>query len=220
MLTKKVKNVLSPALIVIQYLIFMGCCLAYEKQQGLLIRLPEITALNIGKRALHDSISLFPVIVLLIITLFKDKSLNNLGITLKRPLLIIALFSIYLIMFFLNGDFSMKGYYSAFFYLIIVAFSEELIFRGYLFSKIEEEMGFWIAVIISGVLFGAAHSLVPAILYDFTLGQLIRSILSNLLGQGILISGVFALLYKKSHTLFVPVLIHAVLDYSSILFIK
>ncbi|WP_444660309.1 hypothetical protein ACRQV7_06150 [Caproiciproducens sp. R2] len=115
MLTKKVKNVLSPALIVIQYLIFMGCCLAYEKQQGLLIRLPEITALNIGKRALHDSISLFPVIVLLIITLFKDKSLNNLGITLKRPLLIIALFSIYLIMFFLNGDFSMKGYYSAFF---------------------------------------------------------------------------------------------------------
>ncbi|WP_444660236.1 CPBP family glutamic-type intramembrane protease [Caproiciproducens sp. R2] len=93
-------------------------------------------------------------------------------------------------------------------------------FRGYLFSKIEEEMGFWIAAIISGVLFGAAHSLVPAILYDFTLGQLIRSILSNLLGQGILISGVFALLYKKSHTLFVPVLIHAVLDYSSILFIK
>ncbi|MDF1494129.1 CPBP family intramembrane glutamic endopeptidase [Caproiciproducens sp. CPB-2] len=220
MLTKKVKNVLSPALIVIQYLIFMGCCLAYEKQQGLLIRLPEITALNIGKRALHDSISLFPVIVLLIITLFKDKTLNNLGITLKRPLLIIALFSIYLIMFFLNGDFSMKGYYSAFFYLIIVAFPEELIFRGYLFSKIEEETGFWIAAIISGVLFGAAHSLVPAILYDFTLRQLIRSILSNLLGQGILISGVFALLYKKSHTLFVPVLIHAVLDYSSILFIK
>ncbi len=66
------------------------------------------------------------------------------------------------------------------------------------------------AVVISGILFGAAHSIMPAILNDYTLLEIIRSIFSNLLGQGILISGVFALLYKKSNTLFVPILIHAI----------
>lgn len=101
---------------------------------------------------------------------------------------------------------------------MIVAFSEEFIFRGYLFTKIDQEYGFRIGIIISGLLFGAMHGLLPTIIANGSLSDLFTNISSNLLGQGIVGGGLFALAYKKSGTLFVPILIHAILDYSNVLF--
>ncbi len=218
---KKVSNILYPTLFVFVYLVSMFFYISYCCHNDMLISLNKITSLNFETKILFDITSgLLPVIVLLIITVFKKRQIKDLGITLKKPAIIAALLLIYLLMFFANGDFTMKGFYEAYYYLIIVALSEELIFRGYLYSLIEREAGFWVAVVISGMLFGAAHSIMPAIMNDYTLLEFIRSIYSNLLGQGIFISGVFALLYKKSNTLFVPILIHAILDYMNVLFSK
>lgn len=220
-ITKKVRNILYPTFLVVAYLALMYFYIAYEEQKGLLISLNEITSLNFTIKFLCDfASSLLPVIVLLVITAIKKRQIRNLGITSKKPVLIGILFFIYLVMFFVNGDFTIKGYYTAYFYLIIVAFSEEFIFRGYLFTALERETGFRGAVAISGMLFGAAHSLMPAILYEFTPLEFIISIFSNLIGQGVLMGGIFALLYKKSNTLFVPVLVHAILDYLNVLFSK
>jgi membrane protease YdiL (CAAX protease family) len=195
--------------------------LSYEWQRGLHINLYEITTLNVVIKLLLDFISsLLPVIVLLVITLIKKSSIKDLGFTLKNPVLISILLLVYLVMFIVNNDFTVKGYYTAFTYLILVAFSEEFIFRGYLFGSLEREAGFWAAIVISGVLFGAAHSIMPAVMYEFTPLEFTISILNNLLGQGVLGGGVFALMYKKSKTLFVPILIHAILDYSNVLFSK
>lgn len=220
-IAKKVRNILYPTLLVTFYLVCAFFYVTYEYQQGLLISINKITFQNIGIKVLNDFVSsLLPVIVLLIITSIEKKQLKDLGITAKEPLLVAILFLVYLVMFFVNNDFTMKGYYTAFFYLIIVAFSEEFIFRGYLFTSIERESGFWVAVLISGIPFGAAHSLIPAVLQSFTPLEFTASILSNILGQGIVGSLLFGFLYKKSNTLFVPVLIHAILDYSGVLFSK
>lgn len=121
-------------------------------------------------------------------------------------------------MFLSHGDFTVKGGYLAFFYLVIVAFSEEFIFRGYLFTQIDQAYGFKTGVIISGLLFGAMHGLLPTITANGSLADLFTNISSNLLGQGIVGGGLFALAYKKSGTLFVSILIHAILDYSTVLF--
>lgn len=45
----------------------------------------------------------------------------------------------------------------AFFYFLIVAIGEEIIFRGVLFRWIDERFGFWWAMIVSGLIFGLVH---------------------------------------------------------------
>lgn len=54
-----------------------------------------------------------------------------------------------------------------FFHYTYTAVYEELIFRGILFRLIEESLGSWIALAISGLIFGFAHASVPnATLYS------------------------------------------------------
>lgn len=216
---EKVKSISFPVTLTFFYLIFTYFYIEYVWKNGLLMSVTGTTSINMGVKLLCDFISsLLIVLVILSITYIKKRPLNVLGISFKSPILITALLAIYCAMFLLNGDFTAKGFYAAFFYLIIVSFSEEFVFRGYLFAVIDREFGFWVAAIISGLLFGAAHAFMPSIINDYNTPDFISTILSNLLGQGILGGALFAILYKKSKTLFVPVLIHAILDYSSVLF--
>lgn len=90
---------------------------------------------------------------------------------------------------------------------------EEFIFRGFLFTIIDQEYGFGKAVIISGLLFGAMHGLLPTIVANGSFMDLLANIFDNLLGQGVFGTLIFAYAYKQSGTLFVPILIHAILDY-------
>jgi membrane protease YdiL (CAAX protease family) len=49
-------------------------------------------------------------------------------------------------------------YIVAFLALVVIApFSEEIIFRGYLFSKLKKYLPIWAAIIFTSVTFGAAH---------------------------------------------------------------
>lgn len=45
----------------------------------------------------------------------------------------------------------------AFFWFLLVAIGEEIIFRGVLFRWIDERFGFWWAMAVSGLVFGLAH---------------------------------------------------------------
>lgn len=218
---KIIRSILLPTSLTFLYVVFLYFYIAYSRENGLLISVKETGPINIGLKFLGDFISsLLIVIVLLFITVIRKKPLSALGITLKSPLIIFALFAVYLVMFLINGDFTAKGFYAAFFYLVVVAFSEEFVFRGYLFTAIDKEYGFWIAAVISGLLFGAIHGFMPSVVNGSDTIGLITSIMNNLLGQGILAGALFAMLYKKSKTLFVPVLVHAILDYSGVVFSK
>jgi len=79
---------------------------------------------------------------------------------------------------------------------ITTAFTEEIIFRGIIYRITEEKLGSWIAVIISALLFGAAH-----------LGNAHSSLYSGLaiaLEAGVLLSAAY--IYSK--TLWLPIFIH------------
>lgn len=218
-LLPKVKRILFPMLITFFYVVFVYFFIRYAWKNGLLVSVYGPSPIDTGTKFLCDFISsMLIVILLLMITLIRKKPLSELGITLRSPMLIAVLSAAYLALFLLNGDFTVKGFYAAFFYLVVVAFSEEFVFRGFLFTAIDREFGFWIAAVISGLLFGAVHAFMPSIKYNYDTSRFIQEIISNLLGQGILGGAVFALLYKKSKTLFVPVLVHAILDYSGVLF--
>ena len=55
----------------------------------------------------------------------------------------------------LNPDWTALG--DAFFRFLIVAVSEEMVFRGVLFRWIDRRFGFWWALAVSGVVFGLVH---------------------------------------------------------------
>ncbi len=218
-MTKISKPVLVAVILTFLYGIFFYFSTSFLWNKGWLISLKDITSQNIWIKFLSDIITNLLFVILIFALIFlKKRPLSEVGLTKNSRLISVLLLVVYLIMFLSNGDFTVKGVYLAFFYLVIVAFSEEFIFRGYLFTIIDQEYGFRIGIIVSGLLFGAMHGLLPTIIGNGSLADLFTNISSNLLGQGIVGGGLFALAYKKSGTLFVPILIHAILDYSSVLF--
>lgn len=216
---KITKKAIVPMMVVVFYLIYLYVLMAYFWQNGWLIRGSELTASNLKLRFLVDFAGyLVMVFVLILVTVVQEKSTKSLGLTSQNNYLTGGLLLLYLAMFVGNQDFTLKGYYQAFFYLGVVAFSEEVIFRGYLYGKIEKEYGFLSGVIISGIFFGVVHAFLPSIMENASIGVLVRKMLSEVIGQGILGGAVFVILYKKSGTLYVPILVHGLINYSGVLF--
>ncbi|MBL1225787.1 CPBP family intramembrane glutamic endopeptidase [Enterococcus sp. BWR-S5] len=174
---------------------------------------------NLIWRLLTDFLGNFLIIFLLLLpVILKKWSLEEFGLTKKSSVAVIVLSIVYSILFIYNNDFTLEGYYTFFYFLVFVAFSEEFLYRGYLFNKIDQEYGFWISVIISGLFFGIGHAMLPTIMQGESLSFFITQAMSNILGQGIFSSLLFSLAFKKSSNLLVPVLIHAILDYAGIVF--
>lgn len=211
---KSNKKVLIAVGLTFIYGVFSYFCMSFLWNNDYLISLNDITANNVWLKLLTDSIGNFLFVLLIFgFMLIRGRSLSEVGFTSNSRFLSVSLLVVYLGLFLLHGDFSVKGIYRAFFFLIVVAFVEEFIFRGFLFTIIDREYGFWKAVIISGLLFGAMHGLLPTIVANGSFMDLLANISDNLLGQGVFGTLIFAYAYKKSGTLFVPILIHAILDY-------
>ncbi|MDU6524361.1 MAG: hypothetical protein E6540_10380, partial [Enterococcus sp.] len=84
----------------------------------------DITSQNIWIKFLSDTIiNLLFVILIFALLFLKNRSLSEMGFTKNSRLASILLLGVYLIMFLSHGDFTVRGYYLAFFYLVIVAFS-------------------------------------------------------------------------------------------------
>ena len=103
--------------------------------------------------------------------------------------------------------------YAFFYYLLVVACGEELVFRGYLFERLYAESSFCMAVLVSGLLYGLAHGI-------FSFAVLRASwweIFSNI-GGGIVGTAFYAFLFKQTGTIAVPVLVHWALDFCGYIF--
>ena len=61
----------------------------------------------------------------------------------------------------IDVNFNGNKLFIAFGMLVIVAFSEELVFRGYILNNLMESFNKWVALFISAILFALAHSLNP-----------------------------------------------------------
>ncbi len=60
-----------------------------------------------------------------------------------------------------HGSGSMSGMVGLFGFMAAAAVTEELLFRGLLFRLVEERLGTWLALLLSGTLFGLMHLLNP-----------------------------------------------------------
>jgi membrane protease YdiL (CAAX protease family) len=112
----------------------------------------------------------------------------------------------------MHADFTIKGYYKLFFYLIVVAFGEEFLFRGYTYNKLKIRSKV-LGVVVCGFFWGSMHAILPGLLSGDSINQLGISMLSEA-GPGIVMGYYFIYLQEKSSSLFIPIFIHAILDYT------
>ncbi|SDE28553.1 CPBP family intramembrane glutamic endopeptidase [Streptomyces prasinopilosus] len=96
----------------------------------------------------------------------------------------------------INGLGSVSGAVGLAGFMAAASVTEELIFRGVLFRIIEERTGTWIALTLTGVLFGLSHLLNP------------HADLWGALAIAIEAGGMLAAAYAATRTLWVPIGLH------------
>ncbi|CAM5279156.1 CAAX amino protease [Streptomyces pilosus] len=96
----------------------------------------------------------------------------------------------------INGLGSVSGAVGLVGFMAAASVTEELIFRGILFRIIEERTGTWIALTLTGVLFGLSHLLNP------------NADLWGALAIAIEAGGMLAAAYAATRTLWVPIGLH------------
>ncbi len=192
------------------FLIYFWTICRFQLDHGWIISKSDVTVDNLLFK-LRSDVLVMSLIPLIIIWKFKRK-LKDIGLSTNNSPMVVLLSIVYIIFFCLHGDFSIGGTYIAFFYLVIIAFSEEVIYRGYVYTRMRSYNRI-LAILISGILFGITHAVLPGIMNHLSYAHILFNMLSHI-GGGILMGYFFIYLMEKSESIFVPILIHALLDYS------
>lgn len=130
----------------------------------------------------------------------------------RRYLVFLLLFLFLIFLLLIIYNFSLINAYAAFYYLVVIAFFEEIVFRGYIFTVLNQHFSFNSSVVISGIIFGFSHGLYSFLLF----GGCVFSIL-NFVGGGIIGSYIFSFIYVKTKSLIFPIFFHALLDFCGFL---
>ncbi|MFD4637816.1 CPBP family intramembrane glutamic endopeptidase [Lentzea sp. NPDC058436] len=95
-----------------------------------------------------------------------------------------------------RGMGSVTGTIAIFGFMVAVAVTEELLFRGVLFRIVEEKIGTWLALVLSGLVFGFAHLPNP--------GATVWSSLAIAIEAGLMLGAA----YVATRNLWVPIGVH------------
>lgn len=175
---------------------------------NLWIEKTDITMENIEKAVFNQSIFSIIIPILCFLPFWKNYKL------LKREKvkydLIFVTFVFYIISFGMQENITFIMRYNFIKYLFFIALGEEIIFRGILYNVLKQVSN-RNAILISGACFGLMHVL-SIYWYGGNTSAILIGAVSELSG-GILGGGYFIFLYEISGTIFLPVLIHAILDY-------
>lgn len=177
---------------------------------NMLISIHSVTWDNIFIKLEVDYLAMlfFPTIIIII----NRKNIKDYNLKLESKKEIIILLAVMITFFILHNDFTIRGFYKFFFYLIIISFSEEFLFRGFIYNRLKTKSVVK-AIILSGMLWGIGHAILPSIQSEKSIIQTLFAMRNYVFG-GILSGWYFIYLQEKSKTIWVSVLIHALLDYS------
>ena len=202
------RNSIKFSCIILIYLCYFIASSIFQSHYNLIIPRSKITVKNLPIRFISDLLNYYAPSILIFV-LFR----RRLNLRINRPAVLSG--SIYLAMFLYHGNFTLTGFYIAVFYFF-VAFCEEILFRGVLPSFFDKA-NYKYSVIIIGLIWGSLHALSPIILNHYPFKKAIIKICSELLG-GVVSHYLFSLTAKIGKTLWLAIWIHAILDYSSIVF--
>lgn len=182
----------------------------YYYNSAIITELSGITWNNVFGELVNDCIAMLTVPAFLIVLYRKNMALFRLNFNSKWEVFILS--AVMILLFVLHNDFTIKGFYNLFFFFLIIGFAEEFIFRGFVYNILKDNSRA-LAIIISGSFWGIGHAVLPSITKNKDIVEILLSI-PSLIVIGIIFGFYFIYLLEKSRTLWIPILVHAILDYS------
>lgn len=178
-----------------------------------LVLLFEILSLVIS--AVTKSHAYIPASVLffLVLLVLNKNKLHTLGLTTSKWKITAGIFAVLLVIAFLVNleniqsgmvteyDFLVNGAY----YLVLMFFTEEIIFIGYLWPRVVVLLGNHKGTIVCGILYGMTN-----LLFAYCLEGAAISFLSvfNFISEGILMQYCLSFLYACSGNIYLPTIVH------------
>jgi membrane protease YdiL (CAAX protease family) len=95
------------------------------------------------------------------------------------------------------------------FFVLVVGFGEEIVFRGFIWSRLVVGFGKVWGTVISGMMFGAMHAPMKIIINET---PFIPAIMNALEG-GVVSSLIFIYIYTRNNNIVLPSFIHGALDF-------
>lgn len=198
--------------VILVCLVWMTCIylvISYYFHHDLIVHLAEVSGSTIGRRIGMDLLLCLPAFLTLAVFYGTIKGTLCIERENKKICLLAALFLP--LSFFICQDVSLRGLYIFLYNVIIVSFAEEVVFRGYIYQRLKK-VSVVLSFFVTGCIFGIFHAIVPAVLNGSDWRETFLNMV-GLLGWGIIFNGIFVYFLASSHTLFVPVVIHAMGDY-------
>lgn len=164
-----------------------------------------------GKMMANTVMFILLLVPIGIVLLIRKQSLSSVGLGKpgrKQLLLLLALGAAYFIYYEWRYGYSPAMWSRLYIYVITVGFCEELVFRGFIWPRLNKLFGVHAGTIVTGLMFGFAHVPLAVIWYDNVLWM---ALYSNI-GFGIIGHLMFGYFYTKSRHLLVPSLIHGLMD--------
>lgn len=192
------------------YAVLTALFLWFLFQNDLIVPIAGLNRKNLPRKFFADMLLSLPIVLLLLASKFVFRyTRNDLGITGKHPVFLLLLCALYIAEILIKPWDRAINFYIGFFYLIPVAFSEDLLCRGFLYGQLKK-YGRMYAVIYSGAICGILHTFVPLFMNGLNAAT-VFNIFSAVMSF-ILISFLYAYLYDKCQSLLIFTLVHALLD--------
>ncbi len=169
--------------------------------------------IELKRLAIGTGFYIIPVIIICIILRVRKQALTTIGIRRKGFIqsigIGIALSTIVFIIHIVNGRAIDTIITDLLFYVLLLGFSEEIIFRGFIWPRLVVLFGRTSGTILSGALFGIMHAPMRIIMN----GNPITTAILSEIGGGIVGSLIFIFIYTRNKNIILPAMIHGVLDF-------
>lgn len=177
--------------------------------------IPGILAQNLITSAF--SILIFIIFLLILKHRFADEMYLKVKgkipfITVLALVVILMAFTIYCL---ISKQDKITVLYNLFYYVFFIAFFEEFIFRDVFPFLLKDEKSV-IRYLVPGIMFGIVHLFNYSGWQNLSAEYIIQFFTTKFLGL-VVSSFVFQFMKEKSGTIWIPVLVHAIMDYSCIL---
>jgi len=175
--------------------------------------------------------AIIQVLPTFIILYFKKESIRSIGIKkdkILRSTLIGIIASIPLVILAIIGPIStgktlnlnlVDNLWAFLYYLICIALTEEIIFRGYLQTRIQGLIkDKWESIILVGIMFGLMHVPFQMIQDDMSLIDFLRYDFGHLISTSLL-HIYFVYLYTRDNNIIAPTVAHAIINFIPNIFV-
>ena len=192
------------------------------KESGELISTTSASANIPGILAQNLITSAFSILIFIIFLLIlKHRFADEMYFKIKGKIPVVMFLSLVVILMaftifcLITKQDKITVFYNLFYYVFFIAFFEEFIFRDVFPFLLKDEKTV-IRYLVPGIMFGIVHLFNYSGWQNFSAEYIIRFFTTKFLGL-VVSSFVFQFMKEKSGTIWIPVLMHAIMDYSCIL---